>query len=182
MQQPAPPIRVPPVFREQQRFRQWWLWLIVVGPAVLAWWLFIQQVIEGRPLGQHPAPDWLAWILWVAIGLGLPFFFSRMSMVVEVFDEEVRIRYRPLARRTIPLAEIERVEARTYNAIKDYGGWGIKGWSKAKMAYNVSGNRGVELTLRNGQSVMLGSQRADELVAVVQSRLRPSRRTTKTAG
>ena len=175
-------MRVPPVFREQQRFRQWWLWVIVVGPAVLAWWLLIQQVIEGRPLGQNPVPDWLAWVLWVAIGLGLPFLFSRMSMVVEVSHDAVLIVYRPFTRRTIALAEIERAEARTYNAIKDYGGWGIKGWSKAKMAYNVSGDRGVELTLTDGRSVMLGSQQADELAAAIQSRLRPRGRTVKTSG
>jgi hypothetical protein len=50
------------------------------------------------------------------------------------------------------------------------------------MTYNVSGNRGVEVTLCGGQSVMLGSQRADELAAVIQSRLRPAKRTPKTAG
>ena len=172
----------PTLFREEQRFRQWWLWVIVIGPAVLAWWPFMQQVIEGKPVGHNPAPDWLVWVIWIFIGLGLPFFFGRVSMVTEVYEDRVLIRYRPFTRRTIATAEVERAEVRTYNAVKDYGGWGIKGWSKTKMAYNVSGNRGVELTLRNGQSVMLGSQRADELVAVIQSRLRPSRRTTKTAG
>ena len=177
-----PPIRVPPVFREQQRFRQWWLWAIIVGPAALAWWLLIQQVLEGKPVGQHPAPDWLAWVLWVAVGLGLPFLFSRMTMAVEVFRDAVLIVYRPFTRRTITIAEIERAEVRTYNAIKDYGGWGIKGWSQAKMAYNVSGDRGVELWLTGGRSVMIGSQKADELAAAIQSRLRARDRTAETSG
>jgi hypothetical protein len=154
----------------------------VVGPAVLAWWPFIQQVIEGKPIGQNPAPDWLVWVIWIFIGLGLPFFFGRVSMVTEIYEDRVLIRYRPFMRRTIVTAEIERAEARTCNAVKDYGGWGIKGWSKAKMAYNVSGNRGVEVTLRVGRSVMLGSQQADELAAAMQSRLRPAKRTPKTAG
>jgi hypothetical protein len=182
MQKSTLPSRMPPVFREQQRFRQWWLWVIIVGPAAMAWWLLIQQVIQGKPVGQNPAPDWLAWVLWVAIGLGLPFLFSRMSMVVEVSRDTVLIVYRPFSRRTIPLAEIERAEARTYNAVKEYGGWGIKGWSKAKMAYNVSGNHGVELTLTGGRSVMIGSQQADELAAAVQSGLRARGPIAKTSG
>ena len=40
------------------------------------------------------------------------------------------------------------------------------------MAYNVSGDRGVELTLKDGRRVMLGSQRADELAAVIEAERR----------
>lgn len=158
-----------PLFREEQRFRQWWAWVIVVAPAALAWWPFIRQIVQGEQVGQNPAPDWLVWVIWLFVGLGLPFLFSRISMVVEVSGDAVRIHYRPFSRRTIAFGEIERVEARTYNPVKEYGGWGVKGWSKAKMAYNVSGNRGVELTLTGGRSVMLGSQRADELAAAIEA-------------
>ena len=58
---------------------------------------------------------------------------------------------------------------RKYSAVKEYGGWGIKGWSQQKVAYNVSGNEGVELTLRDGRRVMLGSQRAPELAQAIES-------------
>jgi hypothetical protein len=34
-------------------------------------------------------------------------------------------------------------------------------------AYNVSGNRGVEITLANGKRVLIGSQRSDELAAAI---------------
>ncbi len=160
-----------PAYHEVQRFRQWWLWMLVSGPAVLAWLPFIQQILRGEPVGQNPAPDWVVWLLWLLIGLGLPFLFGRLRLVLEVTDADVLIRYRPFSRRAIPLSDISRVEARSYNAVKEYGGWGIKGWSKEKMAYNVSGGRGAELTLRDGRQVMLGSQRADELAAAIEARL-----------
>jgi hypothetical protein len=176
MRESTPTSAGAPLFREEQRFRQWWVWAIVVAPAALAWWPFIRQIVQGQPLGQNPTPDWLVWAIWLLVGLGLPFFFSRVSLVVEVFSDAVRIHYRPFTGRTVAIDEIERVEARTYNALKEYGGWGIKGWSKAKMAYNVSGNRGVELTLTGGRSVMLGSQRADELAGAIESRLPQTRR------
>jgi len=176
MKESTPASTGTPLFREEQRFRQWWVWVIVVVPAALAWWPFIRQIVQGEPIGHNPAPDWLVWVIWLFIGLGLPLLFGRISMVVEVTGDAVRVHYRPLARRTIALGEIEHVEARTYNPVKEYGGWGIKGWSKDKMAYNVSGNRGVELTLTGGRSVMLGSRRADELAAVIQSALPQTRR------
>lgn len=165
----------PPLYHEVQRFRQWWLWVLVIGPAALAWWPLTEQVIGGRPVGQNPAPDWLVWVIWAFIGVGLPFFFGSICLIIDVTVDAVIIRFRPLTRRAIPLTDISRVEARTYNALKEYGGWGIKGWSRAKMAYNVSGGRGVELTLADGRSVMLGSRRADELAAAIE-RQRGARR------
>jgi hypothetical protein len=161
-----------PLYHEEQHFRQWWVWVLVAAPAALAWWLFVEQIIRAKPLGQNPAPDWLVWLIWLLIGIGLPLFFGRMTLVVELTAEQLLIRYRPFSRRVIPLDEVVRVQARTYNAVKEYGGWGVKGWSKEKMAYNVSGNRGAELTLKDGRQVMIGSQRADELAAVIEAERR----------
>jgi hypothetical protein len=157
-----------PIYREEQRFRQRWVWLLVIGPAVLAWWSFVQQIIIGRPLGTTPSPDWVVWLILVSIGIGLPLLFLRLVLVLEVTRESVVIRFQPFARRVIRLSDIERIVVREYSAIKEYGGWGLKGWSREKVAYNVSGSRGVELFLRDGRSVMLGSQRARELAEAIE--------------
>ena len=141
-------------------------------PAALAWWPFFQQIIGGRPVGRNPAPDWAVWLIWLFIGIGLPLVFGRMSLLVEVTTEQIRIRYRPFLRRTIPLSDLSRAGARTYSPLKEYGGWGIKGWSKANMAYSISGDRGVELTFTDGRRLLLGSRRADELASAIQSGLR----------
>jgi hypothetical protein len=162
---PAP--GVSPLYHEEQHFRQWWLWVLVIFPAGLAWWPFIEQIIGGRPVGQNPAPNWLVLVIWVFIGIGLPFLFGYTGLVIDVTPDSVRVHYRPFVRRRIPLSDIQRLEARRYSPVKEYGGWGIKGWSKANMAYNVSGDRGVELTLVDGRAIMLGSQRADELAAAI---------------
>jgi hypothetical protein len=84
---------------------------------------------------QHFRRSWL----WLVVGLGLPLFFGLLRMVVVVTGEEVVIDYRPLTRRRIVRSEIVRAEVRRYNAIREYGGWGVKGWSHEKMAYNVGG-------------------------------------------
>ena len=160
----------PVVFREAQRFRQWWVWLIVAGVAAVGWWGFIQQVVFGRPFGDNPAPTWAMVLIWVVFGWGFPAFFLLLRLVVEVTADAVVVGFRPLSRRVLPIGEIEHVEARQYNALVEYGGWGVKGWSRQKMAYNVRGNRGVELTLRDGRRIMLGSQRSEELAAAIESR------------
>jgi hypothetical protein len=162
----------PPLYREEQHFRQWWVWLLVIGAAAVSWWPFIAQVIGGTPVGQNPAPDWAVVVIWLFVGIGLPLLFGLVALVLEVIPDAVIIRYRPFTRRIIPIDQIERVEPREYNAVKEYGGWGVKGWSRQKVAYNVSGGRGAELTLSDGRRVMLGSQRADELALVIAGRLR----------
>ncbi len=155
------------MFREIQRFRQWWVWLLVYGIASLVWYGLIQQIIFGKPFGTNPAPDWAMWLIWLLCGIGLPVFFHSLRLIVEVREDHIYIRYAPLVTRKIPFVEIERYEARTYQPIKEYGGWGIKGWSRKKTAYNVSGNQGVELKLHDGRQVMIGSQRPQELAQAI---------------
>jgi len=147
---------------------------MVLGVAALMWWDFIEQIVLGRPWGDNPGPDWMMWLSWVLFGLGLPIFFWWMKMEVEVWTDHVQIYYRPFSNRTIAYADIERIQARTYSPIKEYAGWGVKGWSSKKMAYNVSGNQGVEIFLTDGKSVMIGSQKPQELAVAIEAQLQDS--------
>jgi hypothetical protein len=157
-----------PVFREVQWMRRvWWAMLLVGGIALFTWYSFVQQIVLGHLVGTNPGPDWAIAIIWLLAGVGLPLFLLSMRLIVEVYPDRVSIRYVPLLWRQIPFSEIACVQARTYRPILEYGGWGIKGWSRGHIAYNVRGNRGVELKLRDGRRVMIGSQRADELEAAL---------------
>ena len=113
--------------------------------------------------------QWWLWLMLIAVVLVVAFFYFT-KMTTEVVDGATRIRFFPAAR-SIRLADVESYEVRTYSPIREYGGWGIKGWSRENMAYNVRGNRGVELTLRDGRRVLLGSQRPDELAGAIEALL-----------
>ena len=89
-----------------------------------------------------------------------------LRLSVRLDAEGLHIRFFPLVNRHIPLDQITRWEARTYRPILEYGGWGIRcGWKG--MAYNVSGNQGVQLELANGKRILIGSQRAEELAKAI---------------
>lgn len=154
-------------FREEQRFQQWWMWLLIGIIVVVQWWGFVHQIVRGKPWGNRPAPDWMMVILWLLFGIGLPLLFLYVKLTVTVTDDAVDIRFRPLARRTIPISDIAQAEACTYSPLREYGGWGIRAGRGGKRAYNVSGDRGVELTLTDGRKVMIGSQRPDELAQAI---------------
>jgi len=96
----------------------------------------------------------------------MPAFFLYLRLIVTVTGEAIEIRYRPITRRTILIPEVTHVEARTYSPMREYAGWGVRGWG-GRIAYSVSGNRGVELTLIDDQILMIGSRRADELAGAI---------------
>lgn len=156
-----------PQFEEQQRFDQWWLWLIVLTATGLMWWGFIQQVILGHPWGTKPPPNWVLWMCAGLFGIGLPILFRSLRLDTQVTEEYVRVRLRPFRWVTFPRDTILTCAARTYRPIREYGGWGIRYGFKRGWAYNVRGNRGVQLTLTNRKPVLIGSQREEELAAAI---------------
>ena len=162
-------------FREEQRFKQWWIWLLILPLAAFAWWGFVHQIILGRPIGSNPGPDWSVWLTLLLVGLGLPALFISIRLIVTVERDQITIRYRPFTTRRIGFDEIEGYKARTYKPVKEYAGWGIKGWSVERMSYSVSGREGVELTLTGGTRVMIGSRKAQQLADAIGAALGESR-------
>lgn len=159
-----------PIFREVQRFRQWWIWLIIGFSTLLMWYFFMTQIVLNKPIGGEPAPNWFIISFWLFFGLAFPYFFWIVKLIVEVRTDELLIHLFPLRKRVIPLSQIQSFEAQKYNPILDYGGWGWRqGWGGKGVAFNVRGNRGVFLVLESGEKIMVGSQKADELAAAIAS-------------
>jgi len=145
-------------FRETQRFRQPWLWGLLVGVALLVGW---SLYVDGDPGG--------AGIVGLAAVIAVLALFAVATLTTEVRNDGVHIRFFPFHRlpRHIPPEEIERSEAIEYSPIRDYGGWGVR-WTGGGKAYNVSGSEGVRLDRRDAEQLLIGSQRADELDAAIE--------------
>jgi hypothetical protein len=157
-------------FREVQRFRQPWYWAIQIPALAALAYIVFRQFVLGKPVGDHPASNTSLAIIAATIALFVVWFI-KLELVTEVRDDVLEARFRGLfVRRLIPLAEIRHFEARTYRPIREYGGWGIR-WGAAGMAYSVSGSRGVELRLADGKSLLIGSQRPEELALALQTRI-----------
>ncbi len=166
-----------PYFIEHQKFRQRWLWFILAAMTVFLAYMLIQQVVMGRPFGNNPAPDYVVVILFFIFGVGFPVLFYIMTLTTEVRGDGIYIRLFPLHMgfHRISLGELKTFEARTYNALSEYGGWGIR-YGPSGKAYNISGNRGVQLELASGERILIGSQKAEELVSAIGIALEVSRR------
>ena len=159
------------LFYEVQNFRRsrWILFVITPISAFLVvffTYAIIRQLIMGIPVGDKPLSNiWLAIVapFFIALGVLLFWLFLTSRLETRVTDKGLFIRFYPFHIRKIkiPLEEIEDFQVCSYNPVLDYGGWGIRYGAKGK-AYNVSGNRGVRLTFRDGTTLLIGSQRSEE--------------------
>jgi hypothetical protein len=168
------------LFHERQQFRQRWMWVLLLGVslpviALLAYGLY-RQIVDRVPFGNRPISN---------AGLAAVSLFTFFTLVatlalmywarleVTVSDDGILIRFFPFHRhgRRIALRDVTEARARTYEPITEYGGWGIR-YGFNGMAYNVSGHEGVQLVLVNGKSILIGSQRSEELEAAIMRALR----------
>jgi len=168
-------------FSETQNFRQPWVFALVAlvlgGSLVFLWHGVYQQAVLSRPFGNHPAPTnillgvtCLETIVCVVIGT----MMASMKLVVELGRESILIRFIPLKKTEISLGAIRGCLAREYSPLQEFGGWGWRrSWDGKVRAFTMAGRRGVELSLKDGTSVMIGSQRADELAEAILRRLPP---------
>src|SRR5260370_10385317 len=147
----------PVLFEERQRVVRRILDFVLLGLLLLVTLFAWQDLRAHLPAGRQ-------FTMFLPVVLVAVLLFLELHVTVQ--DVGVRIRMLPFANRTIAPAQIARWEARTYRPIREYGGWGVRFGPRGR-AYNVSGNRGVEITLANGKRVLIGSQRSDDLAAAI---------------
>jgi len=153
------------IFTEVQRFRQWWVWLLVLFVAGIAWYGAVQQIVLKKPFGNNPAPNSVMIMIWVIFGVLFPVLFYSLKLVTEVRYDGLYIRFFPLQfhAHKISFEEIKTYEIRTYSALKEYGGYGIR-YGKSGKAYNISGNRGVQFEFLDGKRLLIGTQKPEEFI------------------
>lgn len=142
-----------PEFKEQQHFRQWWLWLLLLGLTAIPLVGIYQQLILGQPFGENPMSDvgllfFAVFILLLLIG----FFYFRLT--TEVNSKGIRVSFFPLATRMVDWNEIEKVEFIQYKALS----LGIRISLKYGMIYNTQRGDAVFITLKNDDKLLIGTQ------------------------
>jgi hypothetical protein len=137
---------------------QAWIYVIMGAAALFSCTVVVLSDPRGRAIVVPVLAVW-------ALLLGL------LSMRTTVDNKVLTVSFGTLFtwyRRRIPLSEIASAEVVSYSPIKEYGGWGIRGIGKHR-ALNMQGNRGVQLVLRNGDHVLIGSGHPEELHAALQA-------------
>jgi hypothetical protein len=107
---------------------------------------------------------WTYALLAVVLAILLAVASLRMTTVVTA--DAVTVRFGFLYTARVPLKDLVRAEAIVYRPVRDYGGWGIKGF-RNRRALNARGDRGVLLVRADGSTLLVGSQRPQELLTAL---------------
>ncbi|HQV31803.1 MAG TPA: hypothetical protein PKV71_07995 [Calditrichia bacterium] len=167
------PSSIHDLFHEEQRFTQKWLWIIIGGSALpvslfLIYMVYARTVLN-EPVGDPNQSDALLFLL-VTVFFLLDFLiilaFRHVRLETVVTRENLSVQFTWLGKEKVPIADIASATVREYHPIREYGGWGLRMGPSGK-AYNVRGNMGVQITRKNGKTFLIGSQRAEELGAVL---------------
>ncbi len=171
------------IYKEEQSFRNsfvLWILLAVMLLMISGFGLsFYQQFYLHRPYGDTPMSDngllWSGIITTVVVGIIFSIMMSGV-LVTEIWSDGIRYKFPPLIRkmRFISLRDIASVEVGKYRPLLEFGGYG---WRRRllqrKTAYNVSGTKGIRITLKNGSQVMIGTMKQEEMKRAVDRMMQP---------
>ena len=157
-------------YNETQRFRQIWIYLIILI-TIGGWGYAVFSSITAEQEIDKAGSD-LTMILLSIIPLAMIFLLLKLKLVTRVRNDGIYFRFFPFHRKEkhIRPDEINTYEVRKYKPITEYGGWGIRvRGGKRGIAYNVSGNMGLQLYLKNGKKMLIGTQKPAELQKAMES-------------
>ena len=147
------------IFKEEQRFTQTWLIVIIVISLIVPLAIILKEI------DKSSASEIIISIGTIILASGLIFLFKLSTRIDE---KGIHYKFFPfhLKFKTVVWNDIENAYIRTYDAISEYGGWGIRGgalWYKAKgKAINISGNIGIQLELKDGKKLLIGTNKKEQ--------------------
>jgi len=148
------------VFVEEQRFNQWWLYVILAIPllAPLLAFLFSANYNNSQEVNAIGIS-----ISLIIVSLVIIFILS-IRLKTKIDENGVYYQFYPINfnEKFIPWSDISNCYVRKYNPIVEYGGWGYKmsPFGRGRVL-NVKGNRGIQLEFKNGKKLLLGTQSAE---------------------
>lgn len=146
------------IFKEEQRFTQTWLIAIIAISTLIPVVTLVNEYIDGKT----SLNSLLRTMGIIIIVSSLIFFFKLKTRIDE---NGIYYQFFPfhLSLKKIAWHEISSAKVRKYDPIYEYGGWGLKGsalWNRKKgVAINVSGDIGIQLQLKNGKKLLIGTQK-----------------------
>jgi hypothetical protein len=146
------------VYTEKQSFWTWWLILLFV----LVWMKKLQSIYVSNWKIDNSSYVELGILLCVFL------FLAFVRLHTKIDEKGISIKFFPFVRKKTWLWEdIDDLYIKEYS-ITDYGGWGYR-VGKNGTAYNTKGKYGLQLLLKNGARLMIGTQNHEELQHIIET-------------
>lgn len=149
-------------YYEVQRFTQWWVWILLLVVFFTTIIPIITLITEN---GFDTSYSWA--IIFPAATTGLVvLLFYLLKLETTIDAKGIHYRFFPFPKKMIPWQEIESCYVRTYSPLTEFGGWGIR-FGLGGRAYNVKGNKGIQVVTKSGKKILFGTQNETEVQNVI---------------
>jgi len=151
------------IFSEEQKFDQWWFRILIIAVMVVIIGSTIPLIFTLEDMDTTVIVTLIATnILTAAILVFIGFFLKLETRIDEI---GIHYSFYPIQRKhkTLNWHDIAAVYVRKYNAVAEYGGWGYRiTFGKNGKAFNVKGNLGIQIILKNDKKLLIGTQKEQE--------------------
>lgn len=153
------------IFTEKQRFKQWWLWGILLVIAAIATFGIYRQIFQGEPFGDNPMSD--AGLIVFAVSMYLlPILFWIIRLDTKIDEEKIELQFIPFVKKSVRWADVASAEVLDYGTV---GGWGVKHSGKYGTVYATDGDYGLAITMKKGQKFVIGTRKESDLKSFLEN-------------
>ncbi|RXK85725.1 hypothetical protein [Filimonas effusa] len=151
------------LFSEKQQFRQKWIYIIL---AII----LLALVAQGVYAYLYEVQLYTALAIPIVVVYIVVVLLIRMILHVTITDETIHFRFTPFRRKdkVIRKERVKSISVVQYNAMEDYGGWGIRIGHKGK-AYTASGRYGISIEFEGKKHLLLGTGKPKEVAAFLEA-------------
>ncbi len=154
------------IFEEKQRFTQTWLIVLLAITNSIVFIIVFKAFLDEK-MGVI---NFISVISFILIASGFIFILELKTRI-----DELGIHYQffpfHLTLKTIPWKDMEQVKVRNYNAISEFGGWGLKGgflWKKKNgIAITIKGHVGIQVITNAGKKILIGTQKREAVTRIL---------------
>jgi hypothetical protein len=128
-------------------------------------------VLLAPPSGASFAVQVTVFVALLALGFAIDIFLG--GLTVELHRDEVRLflgRRGPIRKR-VGLERIRSLRSVTYRPLKEFGGWGVRGFG-GRQAWTARGKRAVVLHLDDDTELYVGSDEPERLEARIRTAMK----------
>ena len=158
------------VFYEEQKFNQS---IVYIGLSISLIAVIFSILSEWKKNIDASLGDYISAFIGLFILVMVIFLFFVLKLQTKIDETGVNYKFYPfqVSYKNIDWSNISECYIRNYNPISEYGGWGIKGgFSKQTgKAYTTKGTIGLQLTLKNGEKILIGTQKKEEIKRVLET-------------
>lgn len=162
------------IFKEIQRFNQWWLIVLFAFVYLKYGYDLLGAYREKTEINM----DTLIMLIVSSIILVLvTLLIFSLRLETRIDEKGMSYQFWPfhLKAKNIPWESLEECSVRKYSPILEYGGWGFRGVIKSRLfglhkngkAYNVKGNIGIQMVLKDGSRILIGTQKMEQAKQVL---------------